>query len=257
MISKGQIKHISSLKLLKFRKATGEFVVEGEKMVHELIMSDYEINALYALPAWLEANQELIRQNQLNAEKISPKELERISSFKTPNQVLANAQIPARIDQEISFDDLILVLDDIRDPGNLGTIIRTADWFAIRTIVCSVNTVDLYNPKVLQSSMGSFMRVNVIYQDLKAFIQKARTEKVTVYGTFLNGMNIYDEKLAEKGLIIIGNESQGISPEIEKMIDKRINIPSYPQNLTNQAESLNASVATAIICAEFRRSFNP
>ena len=256
MISKAQIKHISSLKLLKFRKANGEFVVEGEKMVHELIMSDYKVNALYATPAWLEANQELIRKYQLNAEKISPKELERISSFKTPNQVLATAQIPINLELQINFEDLILVLDDIRDPGNLGTIIRTADWFGIRMIVCSQNTVDLYNPKVLQASMGSFMRVNVFYEELTSFIKKAKSEKVNVYGTFLNGMNIYAEKLAEKGLIIIGNESQGISPEIEKLVDHKISIPSYTINPALQAESLNASIATAIVCAEFRRMKN-
>ena len=252
MISKAQIKHISSLKLLKFRKATGEFVVEGEKMVRELIVSNYKVNALYALPAWLDTNQKLIRERELNAEKVSPKELERISSFKSPNQVLATAQIPGNANK-ITFDDLILVLDDLRDPGNLGTIIRTADWFGIKTIVCSNDTVDMYNPKVLQSSMGSFLRVNVFYEDLNVFIKKVKGTGIKVYGTFLNGASIYSKKLNQKGLIIIGNESKGISPDIEKLVDQKISIPSLAQNSISQAESLNASVATAIICAEFRR----
>ncbi len=248
MISKNQIKHLNSLKLLKFRKASGEFVVEGEKMVHELIMGNTEIIELYALPSWLEANQELISSKRIKAEKVSPKELERISSFKTPNQVLAYAKILPS--EEINFDDLILVLDDIRDPGNLGTIIRTADWFGIKNILCSPTTVDLYNPKVIQASMGSFIRINVIYKDLEFVIKKAKERNLKVYGSLLEGSNIYTQKLDQKGLVIIGNESRGISKNIATLITDRISIPAHSES---KAESLNASVATAIICAEFRR----
>jgi RNA methyltransferase, TrmH family len=249
MISKAQIKHINSLKLLKFRKVAGEFVVEGEKMVQELIMSNSEIIALYAVPGWLEANQKLISYKEIHAEKVSPKELERISSFKTPNQVLAHAKTPNS--EKLSFEDLVLVLDDIRDPGNLGTIIRTADWFGIKNIICSPSTVDLYNPKVIQSSMGSFLRVNVTYQNLDEIMLKAENESLKIYGSLLDGDNIYGQKLDNKGLIIIGNESRGVSEKIEKSVTHRISIPAHSNN---KAESLNASVATAIICAEFRRS---
>ena len=248
MISKAQIKHLNSLKLLRFRKANGEFVVEGEKMVHELIMSNSEIIALYAVPGWLEVNQKLISSKEIHAEKVSPKELERISSFKTPNQVLAFAKTPTT--KKINFEDLILVLDDIRDPGNLGTIIRTADWFGIKNVLCSPTTVDLYNPKVIQASMGSFIRMNVVYEDLDHIIQTAKEKELKIYGTLLNGDNIYSQKLDNKGLIVIGNESRGISENIKKLITHCISIPAHSNS---KAESLNASVATAIICAEFRR----
>lgn len=251
MISKAQIKHINALKLLKFRKAAGEFVVEGEKMVHELIMSNYKVNALYAIPAWLEANQELIRKHKLNAEKISPKELERISSFKTPNQVLATAQIPANLESKINFDDLVLVLDKIQDPGNLGTIIRTAEWFGIKTIVCSEDTVDIYNPKVIQATMGSFLRIEIRYTKLTDFFKKEVPKDLNIYGALLAGENLYDQKFSNNGVIIIGNESNGMSDDIEKFVTHRIFIPSHPGNA---AESLNASVAAAILLNEFRRS---
>lgn len=254
MISKAQIKHISSLKLSKFRKASGEFTVEGEKMVHELIMCNYQIKALYAIPAWLEANHELLSSKNINAEKVSPKELERISSFKTANQVLATVTIPDQSFQTINFEDLILVLDDIQDPGNLGTIVRTAEWFGIRHIVCSNESVDVFNPKVIQATMGSFLRVRIHYTKLEIFFLEKVPKNLKVYGALLEGKNLYKQELAKKGILIIGNESKGISKEIAKFVTDPIFIPAHPNN---SAESLNASVAAAVICAEFfRRKIN-
>lgn len=250
MISKAQIKHISSLKLLKFRKAMGEFVVEGEKLVHELLVSNFHIKALYALPAWLEANQVLLSSRNIDAGKVSPKELGRISSFKTPNQVLATSEIPNQSIQNINFEDFILVLDDIQDPGNFGTIIRTAEWFGIKNIVCSNSCVDQYNPKVIQATMGSFLRVRIHYTELEKFFKNEVPKNISIYGALLSGKNIYTQKLTKKSILIIGNESKGISEKIENFVTHPISIPAHSGS---EAESLNASVAAAVLMSEFRK----
>ncbi len=250
MISKAQIKHLNSLKLLKFRKAYGEFVVEGEKMVNELIMSNYQIKALYALPAWLLANQNKLASKKINSEKVSPKELERISSFKSPNQVLATAVIPDQSIQKIDFEDLVLVLDNMQDPGNMGTIIRAAEWFGIKNIICSKESVDLYNPKVIQSTMGSFLRLKTHYTDLRNFFEKDVPKNLNIYGALLTGKNIYEKTLTKKGILIIGNESKGISEEISNFVTHPIYIPAHSNS---KAESLNASIAAAVLMSEFRK----
>ncbi len=250
MISKAQIKHVNSLKLLKFRKAATEFVVEGEKMVRELIMSNYQIKALYALAAWLEANHELLSAKNINAEKVSPKELARISSFKNPNQVLATSEIPDQSIQKINFEDLVLILDNIQDPGNLGTIIRTAEWFGIKNIICSDDCVDLYNPKVIQATMGSFLRLNTHYTNLENFFKTEVPENLNIYGALLEGKNVYEQELTTKGILIIGNESKGISKEISKFVTHPIFIPAHA---VSKAESLNASIAAAVLMSEFRK----
>lgn len=250
MITKAQIKHISSLKLLKFRKAADEFVVEGEKMVAELIMGNYQIKALYALPAWMETNQKLILDRNIKAEKVSPKELGRISSFKTPNQVLATSEIPNQSIQNINFEDLILVLDDIQDPGNFGTIIRTAEWFGIKNIICSNSCVDQYNPKVIQATMGSFLRIRIHYTGLENFFKNEVPKNINIYGALLCGKNIYKQKLIKKSILIIGNESKGISEKIENFVTHPISIPAHPRS---KAESLNASVAAAVLMSEFNK----
>lgn len=254
MISKNQIKHIASLKLPKFRNEFNEFLVEGEKMVPELFNSTFIVKQIFALEDWISTNRKLIPKD-IALEKVSPKELERISALKTPNKVLAVVCIPEIDLTAIDYSQLILVLDKIQDPGNLGTIIRTADWFGIKDIICSKDTVSLYNPKVIQSTMGSFTRVNLHYTALKEVL-KAIPKELSVYGSLLEGKSIFQEKLSNKGLIVIGNESQGISKEIQSFLTKKINIPSFAIDSQNQAESLNASLATGIICAEFRRQ-NP
>jgi len=181
MISKNQIKHIASLKLPKFRNEYNEFLVEGEKMVPELFNSIFKIKQIFALEDWISANQKMIPGN-VELEKVSPKELGRISTLKTPNKVLAVVSIPETDLTSIKYNRLILVLDKLQDPGNLGTIIRTADWFGIKDIICSEDTVSLYNPKVIQSAMGSITRVNIHYTALKDFLKNI-PKGLPVYGS--------------------------------------------------------------------------
>lgn len=255
MLSKNQLKHITNLHQKKFRELYGEFVAEGEKSVAELLTSSFEVKELFALNSWLTENAGLINKYKIKAQEISQAELERISALITPNKVVAVASIPKQTERPAGmFSDLILALDNIRDPGNLGTIIRTADWFGIRNIVCSPGCVDAYNPKVVQSSMGSITRTRLYYCDLIEFIKSAPAGMVT-YGCLLEGRNIDTIPLRNPAIIIIGNESNGISQDLLPLITERLRIPSFSAEPGNdgQAESLNASLANAIVCYEFRR----
>jgi len=252
MITKNQIKHINSLKSNKFRKTHNEFIVEGIKLVDEILNSNFEISSLYATANWIEENESNLPVN-IEITEINEKELKSISGLTTPNEVLAIVKIPENdINTNTIYQDLILVLDKIRDPGNLGTMIRTADWFGIKNIICSNDTVDLYNPKVIQSTMGSVARVKVHYTDLEKFLKEI-PEDFPVYGTFLEGENFYKSKFPSKAIIVIGNESNGISDKIAQLITNRIFIPPFSSNQKQTAESLNASIATALVCSEFRR----
>lgn len=256
MLSKNQLKYITSLQQKKFRELYGAFVAEGEKSVAELIGSRIAIKELFALPSWLKDNAGLVHTHHLKVQEISAIELARVSTLKNPNKVLAVAAIPeAPLQSSAMFSGLILALDSIRDPGNLGTIIRTADWFGIQHIVCSPDCVDAYNPKVVQSSMGSILRTNLHYTELSGFIRSAPAGMIT-YGCLLEGNNIQDVTLKTPAIIIIGNESNGISEALMPLITEKIRIPSYPLHKaeSGQAESLNASLANAIVCYEFRRS---
>lgn len=237
MLSNSQKKYINSLKLKKFRNQHQAFIVEGEKMVHELIDSDFEIEAIYgteklSVPYFFEINS---------------KELASISLLKTPNKYLAIAR--QKKEQQLNIkNELVIALDDIQDPGNMGTIIRTADWFGVKTIVCSMNCVDVYNPKVVQATMGSLFRVNVIYDNLTVFFEKNKNLKV--YGALLDGENLYDQKIEnQNAVLLMGNESKGLSEELKKYITHQVFIPRY-----GRAESLNVAVATAILCAESRKT---
>ncbi len=251
MLTKNKIKHVQSLKRSKFRKEYNEFVVEGEKIVSELIASDHKVKSVFALDSWIQNNQDLIERNQLKTERISTKELERISFLKMPNKALAVVESPSyNLKECCTFDDLTIVLDTIQDPGNLGAIIRTADWYGIKNIVCSHETVDVYNPKVVQSTMGSILRVKVHYTDLKDFFNNLVPKNLEVYGALLEGNNLYEEKLITNSILVIGNESKGISSNIEQYLTSKLRIPSVKNS---KVESLNASVAAAILCAEFRR----
>lgn len=249
MLSKNKIKLISSLKTKKFRDKHHLFVAEGDKIVMDLYGAGAKIDSLFATNQWLISNN--IIANVVH--EVSEKELKTISQLKTPSLVIALIQIPNEptITPDIK-NELILGLDDIQDPGNLGTIIRTAAWFGIRHIVCSKNTVDCYNSKVVQSTMGSIITMNIIYTDLTQFIQHNKTDTWKVFGTFLSGENIYSETLPKCGMIIIGNEGKGISKQIEGNIDTKLLIPDYAET-NSKPESLNAAIATAIICSEFKR----
>lgn len=248
MLSASQIKHIRSLSQQKFRNMHSQFVIEGDKMVKELLNSDFRVEAIFATNDWLRDAEAHAGKQIFKTTAVSPAELSRISNLKTANRVLAVVHKPeVNMGKEI-FDDLVLALDRIADPGNLGTIIRIADWFGIKHILCSHDTVEFYNPKVVQATMGSLFRVKVHYVDLAHTI-KVLARDVPKYAAVLDGENIYKEELPQNAVILIGSESHGISEPVRKLIDHKVMIPAVDSG----AESLNASVATAVICSEFRR----
>jgi len=236
VITKNQIKFIKGLSLKKNRIASQCFVVEGEKNVAELITSDFEIIQLYA------TTQSAIKTKDTIVIQITNNNLERISTLKSPNKVLAIVKIPE--EKQLKNAGMTLVLDNINDPGNLGTIIRLCDWFGVQKIICSATTVDVYNPKVVQASMGSLFRINISYTDLANYLQKVGTP---IYGAFMNGEDIKKSVLPQNVHLILGNEANGISDEISALITNRVGI----KNVGLQAESLNVAVATAIFLHEF------
>ena len=254
MLSKNQIKFVNSLKQKKFREEHNLFIAEGTKIVPELLNSSIVVKQVFATSEFLRSTN---IASSIERFEIKATELERISALSSPNEVLAVCEIPKyELDSASLKDQLTLVLDDIKDPGNLGTIIRIADWFGIGNIVCSNETADAFNPKVVQATMGSIARIKTHYVSLTDFIKFQISDfKQPVYGALLEGKNIYSEKLSSAGLIVIGNESRGISEEVQKLITDKISIPSFShyKSGSGEAESLNAAIATSIICSEFRR----
>jgi TrmH family RNA methyltransferase len=234
MLSKNEVKYIQSLFQKKTREEEGVFVVEGPKMAEELLASNYTVKKIYATDEWVKP---LLVFSEVVP--VSEDELQRISGLQTANQVLVVAEQKKLQNKPGLKAAITLVLDNIQDPGNLGTIIRIADWFGVKQIVASIDTVELYNPKVIQSTMGSFVRVDVWYDDLTELLKDA---DVPVYGALLNGINVFEIGKLNEGLIVIGNESKGISEEVKKLITEPITIPKF-----GGAESLNAAVATGII----------
>lgn len=248
MLSQAQIKLIRALQQKKNRMLHGSFVVEGEKIIAELLRSDYVISGFFALKQWLIASRHLIPSGTA-VHEVSDNELTRISVMSTPNQVLAVVKIPdARPLHANQWDGMALYLDCIQDPGNLGTIIRTADWFGVDRIFCSDDTVELYNPKVIQATMGSFLRITVSRISLSDLLQNTDIKPV-VYGAALDGENIFRLKAESPALLIVGNESKGISKNLDQYIDRRILIPGQQTG----ADSLNVSVASGIIMAWFSK----
>lgn len=248
MLSKTKIKYIRSLELKKKRKEEQAFVAEGHKLVEDLL-GYFSCKLLIATSEWLRMHV-FVKADEIL--EVTSEELSRVSLQKSPQEVLAVFKQPIyEIDLEMIKNSLCLALDDVQDPGNLGTIIRVADWFGIENIFCSIGTVDLFNPKTVQATMGALARVKVHYCSLPQLIKRLEKE-IPIYGTFLNGNVIYDEELSGNGLIVMGNEGKGVSPEVESLINKRLYIPNYPQE-RKTSESLNVAIATAVICAEFRR----
>ena len=251
MISKNKIKYIRSLELKKNRNKEGKFVAEGFKVVDDLLALQ-PADLIVATQEWLE------------------EELKKVSFLQHPQQVLAvfkqdagNSQEEAKEEADdkeknfgfsnINTSELNLALDGVQDPGNLGTIIRIADWFGITHIYCSQDTADVYNPKVVQATMGSIARVKVEYGNLLGLVESLPAD-VPVYGTLLDGDNIYQQQLENRGLIVMGNEGKGISPALAKKVNRRLLIPNFPEGRAT-ADSLNVAIATAITCSEFRRNF--
>lgn len=247
MISKNKAKYIRSLELKKNRKQENVFVAEGHKLVGDLL-GILPCCFIAATQDWWNENPDVKADEKVT---VTEEELAKTSFLKHPQSVLAIfEQRNEEVDISVIKTSLCLALDDIQDPGNLGTIIRLADWFGIEHIFCSLGTVDVYNPKTIQATMGAIARVKLHYVSLTDLILKL--EDTPIYGTFLNGNNLYQEKLSSNGLIIMGNEGNGISPEIESLINRKLYIPNYPQD-RKTSESLNVAMATSIICAEFRR----
>jgi RNA methyltransferase, TrmH family len=251
MLSKNQIKLVNSLKMKKFRDEHRLFIAEGTKLVPELLKSSFQIHSLYGTTTWIRDNNYLLQgRNELQERvfEVDEKELSKISQLTVPNEVLVLAHIPEQqFFPEKLKGRLSMVLDEVKDPGNLGTLIRIADWFGIENIICSPDSVDVYNSKVVQSTMGSVTRINVFYTGLKDFLRLPDL-KMPVYGALLEGENIYEASLGTEGFILLGNESRGISPELLSFITHKITIPR-----SGGAESLNVSAAAAVICSEFRR----
>lgn len=255
MISKNQIKYVRSLQMKKHRKAEGVFVAEGHKLVDD-VMGAFECTYVAATSDWLAAHErwvERLRSKGVEVDDVTEDELRRVSLLETPQQVLAIFKQPR---YEVDVDDVVrqqlcLALDDVQNPGNLGTIVRVADWFGIEHIFCSQGCADLYNPKTVQATMGAMARVKVHYVDLAEMLASLDVD-TPVYGTFLDGENMYGKTLSEHGVIVMGNEGNGISAEVERHVTERLFIPNYPEGRAT-SESLNVAIATAIVCAEFRR----
>ena len=239
MLSKNQIKLISSLKQKKYRQQHGLFVVEGIKTVNELLHSNLQLHQLYTTTLQFDVLDDLVTQ-------ITEAELKKISFLKAPNMVLAVFKFPEP--KPVDFSRLVVALDDVRDPGNLGTIIRLCDWFGVNDLICSNETVDCYNAKVIQATMGSITRVNVSYVDLEDIL---KNQDVIKFGAFMNGENVYETNLPTSGILVLGNEANGISKEIESLTIKRISIPRFGD--LQETESLNVANATAILLSEFKR----
>ena len=245
MISKNQIKYVHQLELKKFRKQEGLFIAEGHKVVGDLLAAGFRPTQLFATAEW-QAPAGFVEVTQVTNDELS-----RLSLQQHPQQVLALFPIPEAQPQISNLKSQIsILLDNIQDPGNLGTIIRIADWFGIDTIFCSPGTVDAWNPKVVQATMGSIARVNIVYIEPDELFD-ALPADYPIYGTFLDGDNIYTQQLSSHGLIVMGNEGNGISDAVRARVTHKLLIPDFHQGDT--ADSLNVAIATAITCSEFRR----
>lgn len=251
MISKNKIKYVRSLELKKNRVEDGVFVAEGHKLVGDLLPS-FECVYIAATEGWLSLNNSKLNAS-VDIDVVSEDELKRISFVETPQQVLAVFRQKKSVCSiaDVANIQLCLALDDVQNPGNLGTILRLADWFGIEHVFCSKGCADVYNPKTVQATMGALAHVSVHYVDLPKELSKLNKD-VPVYGTFLDGDNIYSKPLKQNGVLVMGNEGKGVSSFVEQFVDERLFVPNYPVG-RDTSESLNVAIATAIVCAEFRR----
>jgi TrmH family RNA methyltransferase len=257
MISSSQIKLIRSLSQKKYRDRNQLYLMEGEKLVKELTGEKagnlHRLKMLVATGTWIEENQAELERSGIEALEAGPSDLKKASNLVTPPQVLALVHM-----RELPFDEdeltesPVLAFESIRDPGNLGTIIRTADWFGIGFLICTPDSTDVYNPKVVQSTMGAITRMKVLYSDIKQVLDQPRMKSKTIYGTFLDGENLYETEVDKNPLILFGNESHGLSDRFDSYIRKRLSIPSFSTNGAG-SESLNVASSVAVFCSEIRR----
>ena len=254
MISKAKMSLFLSLQKKKIREEEQLYVIEGDKMVKEFLAARMPVKILIAKPEFLNSLPLVHKQGVREIIPASYEELKKMSSLKTPHNAIAVVEMPQVIsDISITAGELALALDCVQDPGNLGTIIRAAAWFGVRNIFCSEDCVDVYNPKVIQSSMGAIMHVSVHYLDLTSFFKSVHEKKIKIYGAMIEGVSIYSGKPGKNGIILLGNESKGISEELIPYITDRIMIPKYT-DATSGIDSLNVSIAASIILSEFTRS---
>ncbi|RDV16282.1 RNA methyltransferase [Pontibacter diazotrophicus] len=246
MLSKAVVKYIKSLQIKKYRKQHQAFVVEGAKSVLELLQADFELEYVFLTEPFYRQHTSSLPQG-LAFDVVTEEELVKAGSFSSNNAALAVARIRQLPPLQIKKEELVIALDDVRDPGNLGTIIRIADWYGIKSIVCSETCADFYNSKVISATMGSFTRVNVHYLNLAEWLQQ-HTKEFNIYGASLSGENLHAMALKPEGIVVLGNEANGIRPEIAAQVNQLIKIPSF-----GEAESLNVATATAIIIDNFRR----
>lgn len=243
-MTKNDIQRIRSLSDKKGRAEHGLFLAEGAKLVGEMLASSLDVVQVFKLDTV---------GDRLPGEVIAPSQMERISALKTSSEVAALVRIPRyELRAETVCTGLCLALDGVQDPGNMGTILRLADWFGLSDVICSENSADCFNPKVVQATMGAIARVRVHYTSLEGFLEQAAALGTPIYGTFLDGGNLYDAQLSSRGVVVMGSEGRGISDPVARHINRRLYIPPFPPGAPT-SESLNVAVATAIICAEFRR----
>lgn len=249
MLSKNQIKYYKSLQIKKFRQIHQSFTVEGAKSVSELLTSDFELELVAATEEYASDHATILEASGAKIEIATADDLAQIGSYQSNNACVAIAKTKENRFLDVQGKEFVIVLDDIRDPGNLGTILRIADWYGFSKIVCSESTTDFYNPKVIAASMGSFTRVEVFYTDLTSYFEKAASANIV--GTFLDGVSLYDYHFSQTGgYLVLGNEANGISSEIAALVSDRLSIPKF-----GQAESLNVGIATAVICDNIRRQW--
>ena len=246
MLTRNTLKYLQSLKQKKFRQMYNNFVVEGEKMATEIIQHQgLTLEGIFALAPWIQANRTILRNMDTIVQEISPKDLARISSLKTPNQVLVVCKVPtSELDLTTINSSLTLFLDNLQNPGNMGSILRIADWFGLPYVFCSKNTVEAFNPKVIQASMGAFLRVKIISIEFSELMEKL--PELPTFAAVLQGEDVFKADLPKNGLLVIGNEGAGVSADITAAATHLIRIPKGKQG---GAESLNAAVATGILCA--------
>ncbi|MGD0583513.1 MAG: RNA methyltransferase [Bacteroidales bacterium] len=253
MLSKSKLKLIVSLQRKKARDEERLFVIEGDKIVREFLGSEMEINTLIAMPEFIGSLSAVQLHSAGEVIPVSYEELKKASGLKAPHNAMAIVKMPERRSPvSVMPDELVVALDFIQDPGNLGTIIRAAVWFGIRNMICSDNCVDTYNPKVIQATMGAILNITVSYTDLKHYLEVASEKNLPVYGTILEGESIYTRKLGRRGIILLGNESKGISEELLPFITEKLTIPKFT-TVSRGIESLNAGMAASIVFSEFAR----
>lgn len=248
MLSKNTVKFIKSLHQKKYRTSAERFFVEGEKSVLELLSSDYVLESLYVSPLFAEKHADLLGRLRIPWEVVSQQQLEQIGQYKSNDAALAVVEMKENKPLLLNKGEWCLALDEVRDPGNLGTILRIADWFGFRKVLLSKQSADVYNPKVIQSSMGSFCRVEFFYGDLEA---QFRQVSLPVYGACMEGDSIHKVEELEAGILLLGNESRGISKELQPYLRQKLSVPSF-----GKAESLNVAIATAILCDNLKRLDN-